>query len=218
MRAEQPSSSQAASRDEGLHGNAPDSCSLALLLVDVINDFDFEGGAQLLRTALPAARQLASLRARAHRAGVPCIYANDNFGRWRSDFSAQVEHCLHHGRGAQLVSLLAPTPQDYFVLKPKHSAFYQTCLALLLQHLGVKTLLIGGFSAESCVSFSAADAYLRGYTVVVPSDGTASRSGAAKRDALAQLARSAHVRAPRAQQIRFARGRGGVELRLVKRR
>lgn len=218
MRPEQPSPSRAGVRAEGLHGNTPDSCPLALLLIDVINDFDFEGGTQLLRSALPAARQLAALRARAQRAHVPCIYANDNFGRWRSDFGAQVEHCLHEGRGAELVSLLVPTPEDYFVLKPKHSAFYQTCLELLLQHLGVKTLVIGGFSAESCVSFSAADAYLRGYTVIVPSDGTASRTGAAKRDALAQLARSAHVRSPRTQQIRFSRGRGGASLRLVKRR
>jgi nicotinamidase-related amidase len=217
MRAEEPSPPRAGVRAEGLHGNTADSCPLALLLVDVINDFDFEGGPQLLRSALPAARKLAGLRARARRAQVPCIYANDNFGRWRSDFSAQVEHCLHEGRGAELASLLAPRPEDYFVLKPKHSAFYQTCLELLLQHLGVKTLVIGGFSAESCVSFSAAEAYLRGYTVIVPSDGTASRTSAAKRDALAQLARSAHVRSPRAQQIRFARGRGGAELRLVKR-
>jgi len=208
----------AGAREGELHGNAPDRCPVALLLVDVINDFAFEGGEQLLRNAAPAARQLAELRARARHAGVPCIYANDNFGRWRSAFSAQVEHCLHEGRGAPVVSLLVPTPDDYFVLKPKHSAFYQTCLELLLQHLCVKTLLVGGFSTESCVSFTASDAYLRGYSVVVPGDGTASRSAAAKRDALAQLARSSHAQRPRVQDIRFARGAQGVELRIAKRR
>jgi nicotinamidase-related amidase len=218
MTAEHPSSTLAGARAGVLHGNAPDQCPVALLLVDVINDFAFAGGRQLLRSALPAAQRLAELRERGRRAGVPCIYANDNFGRWRSDFSAQVEHCLHEGRGRSVVSLLAPTPDDYFVLKPKHSAFYQTPLELLLQHLKVRTLLIGGFSAESCVSFTAADAYLRGYTVIVPSDATASRSAAAKRDALAQLARSSHVQRPSVQDIRFARGAKGLDVRIVKRR
>lgn len=217
MPAKERTTPLAGARAGELHGNAPDQCPVALLLVDVINDFIFEGGEQLLRAALPAARRIAALRARARRARVPCIYANDNFGRWRSDFSAQVEHCLHEGRGARAVSLLAPTPNDYFVLKPKHSAFYQTCLELLLQHLGVTTLVIAGFSAESCVSFTAADAYLRGYTVIVPSDATASRTPAAKRDALAQLARSAHVRKPRVEDIRFTRGGRDLALRGAKR-
>jgi nicotinamidase-related amidase len=217
MRANEPISSQVASRPGELHGNAPDSCSIAVLLVDVINDFEFEGGEQLLRGAEAAAVKLAALRVRARRAGVPCIYANDNFGRWRSDFSAQINHCLHHGRGAHLVGLLAPTPEDYFVLKPKHSAFYQTCLDLLLQHLCVQTLIIGGFSTESCVSFSAGDAHIRGYSVIVPTDGTAARTAAAKRDALAQLTRSVHARTPRIQNVHFVRGKHGVRVRVAKR-
>src|SRR5688572_6807801 len=77
-----------------LHGNAPDHSKVAVLLVDVINDLEFPGGDLLAARARPIIRKLAALRARAHRARVPVIYANDNFGRWRSDFSAQVEHCL----------------------------------------------------------------------------------------------------------------------------
>jgi nicotinamidase-related amidase len=113
-------------RVRDLHGNAPDKAETALLLIDVINDLEFPTGPQLLRSALAAGRRLRDLKRRAKRAGVPCIYVNDNFGRWRSDFSAQVKHCLRDGtRGAALVELLLPEADDYFVLKPKHSGFYE---------------------------------------------------------------------------------------------
>lgn len=102
---------------------------MALLLVDVINEFAFDGGESLQRRALPAARKIAALKRRAQRSGVPCIYVNDNFGRWRSDFNAVVDHCLRPGsRGSAIAALLRPQSSDYFVLKPKHSGFYETCL------------------------------------------------------------------------------------------
>jgi nicotinamidase-related amidase len=173
-----------------LHGNAPDSSEVALLLVDVINDLEFPGGERLVRHTAALARCLTALRRRARRANVPCIYANDNFGRWRSDFTAQVEHCLSDGvRGGALARALKPTPEDYFVLKPKHSAFFQTCLGLLLEHLGVRTLLIGGISTDSCVSFTAHDAFLRGYSLIVLRDGCAAMDSRAHQTALAQMRR-----------------------------
>ena len=194
-------------RSGDLHGNAPDKAEVALLLVDVINDLEFETGAALLRHALPAARLLRLLKQRAKRAGVPCIYANDNFGRWRSDFGAQVRHCLRDGtRGAALVELLAPEPDDYFVLKPRHSAFYQTCLSVLLEHLAVHTLVIAGFTTDSCLTFTATDAYLRNYRVVVPRDTSAAASTRGHRAALAQLASVLHAEVPSARALTFVRG------------
>ena len=112
-------------KNEDLHGNAPDKADVALLLIDVINDLEFPEGEQLFRYALPMARRLADLNRRATAEGVPVIYVNDNFGRWRSNFSSQVEHCLRDGvRGRPLTELLRPGPDDYFVLKPKHSGFF----------------------------------------------------------------------------------------------
>jgi len=103
-----------------LHGNVPESSHTALLLIDVINDLEFEGAEQLLRHALPMARRLARLKSRARRAGIPAIYVNDNFGRWQSDFRRVVDHCLEDGvRGETIVKLLEPKDDDYFVLKPK---------------------------------------------------------------------------------------------------
>jgi nicotinamidase-related amidase len=200
-----------------LHGNAPDRSEVALLLIDVINDLEWPGGEKLVKSAKGLTSELLSIKDRARRASVPCIYANDNFGRWRSDFAAQVEHCLQDGaRGQLLARTLRPLPDDYFVLKPKHSAFYQTCLELLLQHLGVRTLLIGGIATDNCVLFSATDAFLRGYSLIVLSDGCAAMDAAAHRSALAQMSRLLHARIARCRDVEFGRRVPGTNLRRKK--
>jgi nicotinamidase-related amidase len=200
---------------QDLHGNVPDQCELALLLVDVISDFAFPTAEQLFPRAWKAARRLATLKARARSAGVPCIYVNDNYGRWRSDFHAQIEHCLaDDSRGKPIVELLAPGPEDYFVLKPKHSAFYQTCMSALLEHLGTKNLVLGGFATDSCVMFSATDAYLRGYGLIIPRDGTAADDVKNHKSALSHMQRSLHARIAGCADIRFARGKRGATLRV----
>jgi nicotinamidase-related amidase len=177
-----------------LHGNAPDTCAAALLLIDVINDLEFAGGRELAKTAVPAAKRIAALKRRARRHGVPVIYANDNFGRWRSDFSEVVDHCLHDDvRGRPLAEMLAPEREDYFVLKPKHSAFFSTTLATLLEYLKVERLVLTGFSGDACVLISAVDAYMRDFKLCVPSDCTASQSALENRRALAYMARVLHA-------------------------
>ncbi len=154
-----------------LHGNAPDKSSIALLLIDVINDFEFEGAEALFKHALPAAHKIALLKQRTDAAGIPAIYVNDNFGKWRSDFRTLVSHCIDADpRGRPVVELLRPRKEDYFVLKPKQSGFYSTALHLLLQHLGAKTLILTGFTGDICVLFTAADAHLRDYHLLIPSD------------------------------------------------
>jgi len=154
-----------------LHGNAPDKSPLILLLIDVINDFEFEGADVLFENAWPAARQIAAFKERVKRAGIPVVYVNDNFGKWRSDFRNLVAHCIDDDtRGRPIVELLKPTDDDYFVLKPKHSGFYSTTLDLLLQHLGATRLIMTGFTGDICVLFTAVDAYLRDYQLLIPRD------------------------------------------------
>jgi nicotinamidase-related amidase len=174
--------------NDDLHGNAPDRSPVTLLLVDVINDLEFPGGAELATAAVPMARALAKVSKRARREGCAVIYANDNFGRWRSDFRAQLRHCLDGAvRGRPIAELLRPEDTDYFVLKPKHSAFYSTALELLLDHLETHTLIIGGMATESCVLFTANDAYLRNYRIVVPADCVASARAEDSKRALEQM-------------------------------
>jgi nicotinamidase-related amidase len=189
---------------ETLHGSAPDTSPVALLLVDVINPLDFPEADQLLRHAVPAAEKLAELKRRARRAGVPVVYANDNFGRWRSDLSAVVERCREPGcKGAPLVERLHPGKDDYFVLKPKHSAFFSTTLDTLLRYLGTRTLVLGGFATDICVLFTANDAYMRDLRLVVPSDGVASNENADRDAALALMQRVLKAETAPALEIDF---------------
>ncbi len=172
-----------------LHGNAPDKSDVALLLIDVINDLDFPEGDQLLRRALPMAERLVDLKRRAREADIPVIYVNDNFGRWRSDFKAQVEHCLNDGvPGKPVVERLKPEGDDYFVLKPKHSGFFSTTLDILLDYLGARTLILTGIAGDICVLFTANDAYMRDFSLVVPCDCVASNTEEQNRNALEVMA------------------------------
>jgi nicotinamidase-related amidase len=178
----------AAKKNQDLHGSAPDKCAFALLLIDVINDLDFPEAHRLLRFARPMARKLLRLKERARKAGVPVIYVNDNFGRWQSDFRRQVQHCLRpESRGHEIVRLLQPEEDDYFVLKPKHSGFFSTTLEILLRYLGAEALIITGIAGNFCVLFTANDAYMRDYRLMIPADCTASNSAAENREALALM-------------------------------
>ena len=165
-------------KNEDLHGSAPDKCDTALLIVDVINDFDFPEANQLMRYAPAMARKLAKLKARAKRAGIPAIYVNDNFGRWRSDLRWLVEHC-RKGKARAIVDLLRPDDHDYFVLKPKHSGFFSSALETLLHYLGAKQLIITGIAGNYCVLFTAND-----YKLIIPSDCTVSNTIKENREAL----------------------------------
>ncbi len=168
-----------------LHGAAPDHSSMAMLILDMISDFGFEGGHELLRSAHAAAPRILALKRRAAAAGVPTIYVNDAAGRWRSDFDALLRRCARRGMpGARIAKLLRPARDDYRVLKPKHSGFYATPLGTLLEHLGTRTLVLTGTTSQQCVLFTANDAYVRDLKLVIPRDCIAARRGAETRFAL----------------------------------
>ena len=172
-------------KNEDLHGSVPDTAPVALLLIDVINDLEFPGGELLIKHALPMAKRLAAFKRRCKRAGIPAIYVNDNFGKWQSDMTRLIEHCLEDGvRGEPIVRLLAPEEDDYFVLKPKHSAFFSTTLDTLLDYLKARTLILTGVAGNICILFSANDAYMRDFHLVVPSDCIASNEARDNKQAL----------------------------------
>ena len=170
-----------------LHGSAPDKSNTALLLIDVINDFEFPEGEELLRLAMPVGKNIAALKKRAKAAGIPSVYVNDNFGRWQSDFKKIVSHC-RDARGGEFVQMLLPDEdEDYFVLKPKHSGFYSTTLHLLVTHLNAKNLILTGIAGNNCVLFTANDAYMRDFKIFVPSDCVVSNTEVENAHALKQM-------------------------------
>jgi nicotinamidase-related amidase len=177
-------------KNEDLHGFVPDKAEVALLLIDVINDLEFSSGEQLLKHALPMAEKLAALKQRAKAAKVPVIYVNDNFGKWQSDFKSVLTHCLAEDvRGKPVAELLQPEEDDYFVLKPKHSGFFSTTLDTLLDYLQVKILVLTGLTGDICVLFTANDAYMRDFHLVIPADCVASSDADENRHALAHMER-----------------------------
>jgi nicotinamidase-related amidase len=187
-----------------LHGSAPDKSEVALIIVDVINDLDFPEAKQLARFIPELANKIARLKRRAKAAKVPVIYVNDNFGRWRSDFRALIEHC-HKGKARPLIEQLYPEQADYFVLKPKHSGFFSSTLETLLRYLGVRRLIITGIAGNFCVLFTANDAYMRDYELSIPSDCVISNTAKENKEALQLMQRYLKADTRRSERISFGK-------------
>jgi nicotinamidase-related amidase len=160
----------------------------ALIIIDMINPFDFADGDKLLKEAEPVALRIARLKAALKAAGIPVIYANDNFTNWQNDFSDVVAICSHDGaKGASVAGQLIPETGDYNILKPQNSAFYNTPTEVLLKHLAVQRVVLTGIAADSCVLATAMDAHMRGFEVSVVRDCVASVSSIRNRQALALM-------------------------------
>jgi nicotinamidase-related amidase len=163
----------------------------ALLLIDFINLFNFEGAEPLARRAVNAARQTAILKSQARAKRVPCIYINDNFGDWGRPFDRLVDECLaRRGASATIAALLRPDRADVSILKPRHSAFYGTPLEFLLDELGVSELIITGISADNCIFATAQDAYVRQFKLRIPRRCVAADTALHERTALDHMQRT----------------------------
>jgi nicotinamidase-related amidase len=178
---------------------------VAVVLIDVINTFDFPGSELLVRAAKKAAPRIDALVTAARTSNVPVVYVNDNFGQWTSDFEATVEESIRPERpGRAVASRLRPVHGDYFVLKPQHSGFYGTPLELLLDHLEIDTLVLAGFATNICVLFTANDAHMRGFHLIVPRDCVAANTAAATRATLDHVRVALGGRTPAAAALRFS--------------
>jgi nicotinamidase-related amidase len=176
----------------------------ALLLIDVVNDLAFDGSDPLIAQAELMAVRLAALKRRVTRAGLPVIYVNDNFGQWRSDFRHTVAHCTAAKSPGRVVSRrLRPTARDYFVLKPKHSGFYDTTLDTLLTDLRITRLILTGIAGNICVLFTANDAYMRGFHLYTPSDCLVSNTREDNAYALRQIETVMKGRTTPSTHLRF---------------
>jgi nicotinamidase-related amidase len=144
----------------------------ALVVIDMINTYDHEDAEPLRRSAEQVVPVLAGLMKTAREAGAPVIYVNDNFGDWRSDSRALVDSALN-GEHASLVEPLVPDDKAMFVVKARHSIFYETPLEYLLRQEGIEELVLTGQVTEQCIVYSALDAHIRHFPVVVPRDAVA---------------------------------------------
>ena len=174
----------------------------ALVIVDVMNRFDFPEAPGLLRQARLAGPRIAALARRFRAARWPVVYANDNHGKWRSNFTQVVAACAHaDAPGAALATLLMPEPSDYFVLKPEQSAFFATPMEDLMRSLRLRSVVLTGLAGDGCVLASALGANMRGFEVRVPSDCCASPTRARNERALAVLRDSLQISTARGASI-----------------
>jgi nicotinamidase-related amidase len=179
----------------------------ALLIIDMISTWDFPDAAPLAHQAVALAPRIARLKARCGAARWPVVYVNDNRGRWRSDFREQVHLSREAGGVALTITRqLMPDDDDYFVLKPKHSAFFATPLESLLHELQVRRLVLTGVTSDQCVAATVFDARMRGFEVVVPRDCVASITRARTAASLRHFEQALELRTPRAPQLRIGRG------------
>jgi nicotinamidase-related amidase len=164
----------------------PSPVPVALLLVDVLTTFQFPDGEEVLQGALRMRDALVRLKTRTRGVGIPVLYVNDNFGDWRSEKEILMGRCLE-AKGREFVRSLLPDSDDYFVLKPMHSAFYMTPLEVLLRHLQVETLILTGLTSASCITVTAHDANMRGFDIYIPRDCSCACNVEEHKQALAQL-------------------------------
>jgi nicotinamidase-related amidase len=196
------------SKGRAARGTSLPVTGTALLLIDVINDLAFDGSEDLITQAEAMSKRLAQFKRRAVSAGVPAVYVNDNFGQWRSDFRRTVAHCTSRSSPGRVVSQrLRPTPKDYFVLKPKHSGFYDTTLDTLLDDLRITRVIVTGIAGNICVLFTANDAYMRGLRIFAPSDCIVSNTAEDNAHALRQIATVLKGRTDASNRLTFAASR-----------
>lgn len=183
---------------------APVGANTAVLILDMISDFDFEDGDKLYPDALKVAERLSELKPRAKKAGVPVIFVNDNFGKWNEDFGAYVNSVRDASeKGRKIIELIGPEDGDYHILKPQRSAFYATPLGVLLLSKNVSNLILTGVTTDICVLFTAHDAYMRGFQVQIPSDCTAATEASYHESALKFLKRIAYADVRPSTEIEF---------------
>lgn len=186
---------------------AEESGATALVVIDMLSDWNFPDAEKLVRGAVAIAPPIAALKRRCRLGGMPVIYANDNHGRWRSDLRQVLDAARRNGGdGGRVAGLLAPDAEDYVVLKPKHSAFHATPLELLLRHLKVRTLWLTGVSSDQCVLYSAADAKMNDHPVVVPRDCVATQTEARNEAVLRYFADVLGLEVPLSTELRVPQG------------
>ncbi|MFE9397617.1 cysteine hydrolase family protein [Streptomyces flavidovirens] len=164
----------------------------ALIVIDMINTYDHDDAELLLPSAREAVPAIVRLLKRARESGVPVVYANDNFGEWRSHHGEIVDTALS-GPHAELVRPLQPDDDSLFVVKARHSIFYETPLGYLLTSLGIDHVVLCGQVTEQCVLYSALDAHIRHLRVTVPRDAVAHIHPPLAEAALEMMRRNMHA-------------------------
>jgi nicotinamidase-related amidase len=174
----------------------------ALVVIDMINTYEHEDAERLRESAARAVPVIRELLERARDAGAPVIYVNDNFGQWRSHQRALVENALESEHGS-LVEPIVPDEDAMFVVKARHSIFYETPFGYLLRQEGIEEIVLTGQATEQCILYSALDAHIRHIPVIVPRDAVAHIHEDLAEAALRMMELNMEAEVVRAGDLRF---------------
>ena len=144
----------------------------ALIITDMLNSYDHEDAEPLIESAREVVPRLSALIAEAKERDIVVAYVNDNHGDWTAGRNELAQAALD-GAAPELVEPLVPPPDIPFVVKARHSVFYGTQLEYMLRQQEVTRLVLTGQVTEQCILYSALDAYVRHFEVVVPRDAVA---------------------------------------------
>jgi nicotinamidase-related amidase len=146
--------------------------SSALIVIDMLNPYEHDDADELAGHVEEIVDPLRRLIERARESDAELVYVNDNYGDFAASRDQLVERALA-GRQPHLVEPIVPSEESDLLQKVRHSAFYSTSLEYLLQQREVDRLILAGQVTEQCVLYTALDAYVRHYSVCVPSDAVA---------------------------------------------
>jgi nicotinamidase-related amidase len=145
----------------------------ALVVVDMLNTYEHEDAETLTQSVREVLPNIVELVERATDADdVEVVYVNDLYGHWNAGRAELVERVME-GSYRELVEPIAPAEDALFVVKARHSIFYETPLEYMLRQQGIEKLVLVGQVTEQCILYSALDAYIRHMEVVVPRDAVA---------------------------------------------
>ncbi len=142
----------------------------ALIVVDMLNTYDHPDGEHCARRAREVMPAMCEAIGNARDGDADLIYVNDNYDLWASDRRQLIDHVLEHAPDEDLIRPLLPYDEDAFLFKARHSIFYETSLAYLLNRREVERLTLVGQVTEQCILYSALDAHVRHFQVRVLTD------------------------------------------------
>jgi nicotinamidase-related amidase len=172
----------------------------AVLVIDMLNAYQHEDADKLARSVADIVEPMARLISiTLDRDDVDLIYVNDNYGDFTADRDDLVRVALD-GERPDLVEPIVPKEDALFLQKVRHSAFFATSLGYLLRRLETKRLILTGQVTEQCILYTALDAYVRHFPVVVPPDAVAHIDADLGKAALRMMERNMSAEIARAEK------------------
>jgi len=177
--------------------------STALLVVDMLNPYEHPEADRLAERVADALPGVEALLRRTGEAEIPVVYVNDNYGDWNSSSEELAKQAMD-GAHPELVEPVLPAAGQSFVIKARHSTFYETPLEYLLDQMGVGRLVFTGQVTEQCILYSALDAYVRHFDVVIATDAVAAIYDELGEAALQMMERNMGADLARAEEVELS--------------